>query len=397
LEEARVTTPTVDPLRADVPAATITAPRPAQAPAKPDAERDIRSAIEPMLAAIVRLAGASGGAVRIAARGHDAAEPVISVGATPAGGSLSSWCEACAESKRPDSECVMGKLCRCEARMLAASFGPLCKHLLAVPLRHRDCPVGTLTLWFAQPFTLAPELAPLLATVGDLVGTALDNERLARESLRVRVASERQMLANEVHDSLAQGITYMRMRMNLLRDAVRQGDELRAHKYACDVDETLEVSQQRLRELITYFRTPMEPGGLVHALDAVVARFLDRTGIELTFVNRVPDLHLPAEREIEVFRVVQEALANIARHSHAKHATLCVERANGNYVVAVEDDGVGIADDSSHRAGHYGIAIMNERARRLSGTIALTANAVRGTRLQLTFPANPQGEEASHE
>lgn len=389
-----MTTLAADPLPADEQASTTAASR--TLTAKPDAERDLRSVIEPMLAAIVRLADAAGGAVSIVAPGRDAIEPFVSVGDGPAGGSLSAWCESCSESRRADSECVLGELCRRDDRLIGAAFGPLCKHLLAIPLRHRDCAVGTLTLWFPRPYTLAPELAPLLAAVGDLVGTALDNERLARESLRIRLASERQMLANEVHDSLAQGITYVRMRMNLLRDALRQGDELRARKYASDVDETLEVSQQRLRELITYFRTPMDPGGLVHALDAVVARFLDRTGIDLTLVNRVPDLHLPAEREVEVLRVVQEALANIARHAHATHAALCLERVNGNYVVTIEDDGVGVAADGpGNRAGHYGIAIMNERARRLGGAIALTPNAMHGTRLQLTFPADPQGHEAS--
>lgn len=391
-----MTTPTVNPMRAEAPVDTIAVPCPAQAPPKPDAGHDLRSAIEPMLAAIVRLAGATGGTVSVVAQGRGTIEHMVSVGEAPAGGSLAALCESCAEAMRPDSECVLGDLCRRDDRVLAASFGPLCKHLLAVPLRHRDRTIGTLALWFGQPFALAPDLAPLLSAVGDLVGTALDNERLASESLRVRLASERQMLANEVHDSLAQGVTYMRMRMNLLRDAMRLGDELRAHKYACDVDEALEMSQQRLRELITYFRTPMEPGGLVHALDAVVARFLDRTGVDLTFINRVPDLHLPPEREIEVFRVVQEALANIARHAHARHAAVCVERANGNYVVAVEDDGVGLpSDGASDRAGHYGIAIMNERARRLGGTIALTPNEMRGTRLQLTFPAHVQGDEAT--
>ncbi|MFO1304778.1 MAG: histidine kinase [Burkholderiales bacterium] len=389
---------TADPLQARPAPAGITVPQPCEIASTPDAERDLRSAIEPMLAAIVGLAGATGGAVSVTAPGHDPVEPLVSVGETPAGGLLSAWCATCSESLRVDSACVRGDLCRRDDRVVGARYGPVCERLLAVPLRHRDRAVGTLTLWFAEAFTIAPGLAPLLPAVGDLVGTALDNERLARENLNVRLASERQMLANEVHDSLAQGITYMRMRMTLLRDAMGQGDELRAHKYACDIDETLQGSQQRLRELITHFRTPMEPGGLVHALDGMVARFLDRTGVDIAFVNRAPDLALPANREIEVFRVVQEALTNVARHASATHAALCVDRVGGNIVVAVEDDGVGLgAGDHVSPAGHYGIEIMNERARRLGGTITIAPNAMHGTRLQLTFPCDTQGKEATHE
>jgi two-component system nitrate/nitrite sensor histidine kinase NarX len=361
------------------------------------ADQDLRVAIEPVLEAIVRLAGAAGGAVNVT--GHDGMQhdPVVGVGIVPGMGALSSWCASCAESRRTDSECVRDDLCGHDERLRADVLGPVCKHVMAVPLRHQDQPVGTLTLWFAAPGAAPAPMTPLLRAVGDLVGTALDNARLARENMRIRLTSERQMLANEVHDSLAQGLAYMRMRMSLLRDAVRNGDELRAHKLVSDVDETLGNSQRRLRELITYFRTRMDPRGLVHALDEVAARFLDRTGIALTFVNRIPDLCLPAEREIEVFHVVQEALANIARHAHAYSATLLLERAGDAYVVVIEDDGVGlpessVGDDPDH-AGHYGIAIMNERARRLGGTIALTANADRGTRLELKFPATLPAEE----
>ncbi|MBK8687484.1 MAG: hypothetical protein IPN24_03205 [Betaproteobacteria bacterium] len=68
-------------------------------------------------------------------------------------------------------------------------------------------------------------------------------------------------MANEVHDSLAQGLTFMRMRMSLLRDAVRHKDDLRAFKYWADVDDALGNSHRRLRELITYFRSQMDPQG----------------------------------------------------------------------------------------------------------------------------------------
>jgi two-component system nitrate/nitrite sensor histidine kinase NarX len=199
------------------------------------------------------------------------------------------------------------------------------------------------------------------------------------------------MMANEVHDSLAQGLTYMRMRMSLLRDAIRQNDELRAHKFWSDVDDTLGSSQRRLRELITCFRTRMDPLGLLHALAGISAGFLDRTGIPLAFTNRLPDLHLAPEREIEVLHIVQEALANICRHANARNARLLLDRAGDNCQIVVEDDGVGVAayaeGGERGEAGHYGIAIMRERARRLGGDLVVGAAAGSGTRVELTFPA----------
>jgi two-component system nitrate/nitrite sensor histidine kinase NarX len=322
-------------------------------------------------------------------------EPVVAVG-VPDGTSragakaLAAWCDACPESRAADSECVQDALCGHDERFAVDVLGPLCKHVIAVPLRHKHQPVGIVNLLFASEYQLPPAMAPLLQAIGDLVGMTLDNARLARENLRIRLGNERQMLANEVHDALAQALTYMRMRMSLMRDAIRRGDDAKAHKYWSDVDETLENSQRRLRELITYFRSRMDPLGLLHALTETSERFLDRTGIALEFDNGVPDLCVAPEREIEIFHIVQEALANICRHAHAKHARLALARDGDGYVITIEDDGVGLGayppPADQDEPGHYGIAIMQERARHLGGSLSATS-AGQGTRIELHFPA----------
>ena len=230
-----------------------------------------------------------------------------------------------------------------------------------------------------RPAIAAPEHAPL-----------------EREALRTALANERQMMANEVHDSLAQGLTYMRMRMSLLRDAIRDGDDARAFKYWSDVDSSLTNAHRRLRELITYFRSRMDPQGLLHALQEMTETFLDRTGVALEFANRAPDLDLPVGREVQVFHIVQEALANVCKHANARRARLTLEGTGAGYEIVVEDDGVGMAADPNGErgeAGHYGIAIMRERASRLGGELTLDSAPGAGTRVRLYFPAmEPQTE-----
>jgi two-component system nitrate/nitrite sensor histidine kinase NarX len=355
---------------------------------------ELEALLEPMLGTIVRMAGADAGTVRVIGENGACYEPAVAVGVpgvTDRAGAraIAAWCSACAESHDPDSACVRSDLCGHDERFQSGDFGPVCRHVVAVPLRHRDRPVGALNLMFRSERPLPEEMAPLLKATGDLLGMTLDNARLARENLRMSLSNERQMMANEVHDSLSQGLTYMRMRMSLLRDAIRHDDELRARKFWTDVDEALGNAQRRLRELITYFRTRMDPHGLLHALTETSAHFHDRHGIELVFENRVPDLCLPPEREIEVFHIVQEALSNICRHACANHAKIVVAREGCDYVVTIEDDGVGVTaypagnqDDS----GHYGIVIMQERAHRLGGSLVLGGGS-RGTRLELRFPA----------
>ncbi len=363
---------------------------------------ELEAALSPMLEAVVGMAGAAAGAVRVVAADGVHLEPGIAFG-LPAGmartgaGAIAFWCGRCDEARNPDSDCVKSHLCGAEDRFSIDLSGPACRHVVAVPLRFRGAAVGTLDLMFEQECELPPETMPLLRATGELIGVALENARLTRENLRASLMHERQMMANEVHDSLAQGLTYMRMRMSLLRDAIKQGDELRAFKYWSDVDGSLTDAHHRLRELITYFRSRMDPQGLQHALAETAATYFDRTGVALAFDNAVPELKLPVGREVEVFHIVQEALANVSRHANARHARLALDRAEGGYEIVVEDDGIGMpAESANSESGHYGIAIMRERARRMGGELSIEPGAPAGTRVRLRFPAvQPQREGRS--
>ncbi len=354
---------------------------------------DLREVLGPMLDALLQLAGAIAGTVRVWRTDDAGLEPVLTIG-QPAGpgprgeGTLAAWCNACAEAGRPESECVRQQLCGREDRFPVDRLGPVCRHVVAVPLHHKGRRVGTLDLLFAESSTLPAAMPGMLQAVGDMIGMTLENARLSREAMRVTLMNERQMMANEVHDSLAQGLTYMRMRMSLLSDAIRQRDELRAFKYWSDVDDSLSHAHARLRELITCFRSRMDPQGLVHALTDTAEHFFDRTGVALDFTNRVSDFSLPPEREVEVYHIVQEALANISRHARAHHAWMSLERTAAGYEIAIEDDGVGLAPaaGAGGEPGHYGIAIMRERAARLGGEVIMEPVAGAGTRVRVRFP-----------
>jgi len=349
-----------------------------------------------MLAAIVRLTGASAAVLRVAASDPETLELAAAVGLPgaapePAAGAIARLCESCPEAGRADSDCVRDGLCGRDDRFPAELSGRTCKHMVAVPLRAGGRSIGALNLRFAAPVDPPSATQPVLEAAADLVAMAIERDRLARETLLTSLTSERQMMANEVHDSLAQGLTYMRMRMSLLRHALGAGDSERALKYWSDVDSSLTNAHRRLRDLITYFRSRMDPQGLLHALQETSETFLDRTGVALEFANHVPDLDLPVGREVQVFHIVQEALANVCKHANARQARLTLDRKDAGYEIVVEDDGAGMPSDvaAGERgdAGHYGIAIMRERARRLGGELTLESAPGAGTRVRLYFPA----------
>jgi two-component system nitrate/nitrite sensor histidine kinase NarX len=228
---------------------------------------------------------------------------------------------------------------------------------------------------------------------------ALENARLKRENLRITLMNERQMMAAEVHDSLAQSLAYMKMRLALLQDALAEGENERAGKYTGDVRQALDEAYTQLRALLAQFRNRMDPMGLLHALQGFADGFEGRTGIALDYQNRVADLRLSVDQEAQVFYIVQEALANVVRHSGATRARLVIEGDGDYYVATVEDNGKGgqgffaIAnrtggfDEHPQLRDHFGLSIMRERARKIGGRVEVANLPQGGFRVRLMFPA----------
>ncbi len=355
---------------------------------------DLRELLNRFLDPVVRLAGAQAGAVRVLSDADERLRIVSDVGlpghVCGAEESVDRHCGHCGEAADARRVVWASDLSRCSAQSHDAWFGR--RHMLVVPLQHRGRVLGVYNLFFddsavAEP---APQVAVLLKSVGELLGLALHNARLEAENLRATVMHERQAMAAEVHDSLAQTLTYVKMRLPLLKDAVVARDEARALQYADDVRDAVGEAHAHLREIVTHYRTRIDPRGLAPALDALAARFPARSGIALTFANRAPGLRLAAQHESEVFHIAQEALANVERHSGARQAWLSVEPTAAGIELLVEDDGRGpeAPDDG---AGHYGIGIMSERARRLGGELSVAPRPGGGTRVRLAFPAGTAG------
>ena len=245
--------------------------------------------------------------------------------------------------------------------------------------------LGTLTLFFNAPQALDEEISKIVLAFADLLSTLIEHNKSNREAKRTELIAERQSIANEIHDSLAQSLVYTRMRTSLLLESIRTHNELMVTKYAHDIDEALESSQKTVRELITDFRCSMDPSGLLHSLKTLTEQFRHRNDIVLEYINRVAHLELPIEYEIQVSHIVQEALANIATHSGATHARLIVDHIGNNYVFTIDDNGSG-GFTFTPVEGHYGMMIMRERAQRIGGEIKVESSKGIGTRVQLFFP-----------
>ncbi len=266
-------------------------------------------------------------------------------------------------------------------------FGLGCKRVVAVPLEYRGSRIGVFNLFFDSKREIADDANGILRTFAVLIGISLENARLARENRRMSLMAERQAIANEIHDSLAQTLAFSRMRMAVLQEAVRKQDCDLAQNCINDVKEALDDGKKSVRELITHFRCQMDPLGLRHALQELAGEFASRSGIEMEYTNPVTDFSMPLEHELQVFHIVREVLANIAAHSGASQASLNVLRIDGRYVFAIEDNGAGMTGTVLPE-GHYGLTIMRERARRIGAEIEVESARGNGTRVRLSLAAS---------
>jgi two-component system nitrate/nitrite sensor histidine kinase NarX len=345
------------------------------------------------MGAIVALTGAKGGAIRLVLRNDGRMHLICSSGLPEEllddEQDVETGCGSCGEALRHDALQVKTLPAACVKRMGPALTAADVGVMLAVPLHCRGLPIGVFNLFFDQNTPLPADMSAILTPVTELLDLVLESAEHEHDRLQASLVAERQALANEVHDALAQNLSFMRMRMSLLQDAIRERDADRAQKYFSDVNETLGETHAGLRSLITHFRQSMDPLGFVHALENTARTFQNRTGIALHVQNRMPNLHLPAEHESQVLHIIQEALANVVKHAEARNASVTIERRNDCCRISVADDGRGSSARgrrAAHEDGHYGLAIMRERAERIGARLAIHSAAGRGTRVRLDIP-----------
>jgi two-component system nitrate/nitrite sensor histidine kinase NarX len=270
------------------------------------------------------------------------------------------------------------------------------RRIVAVPLLDGEQQLGVMAVQLASAQTMNPWQIELAQTVGRHLGAALAAEQARDEHRRLALFEERSAIARELHDSLAQSLSYTKIQIARLGQLLR---ERGAPDGAANVDAARDVVQElrdgvsaayrQLRELLTTFRLQLAGKGLGPALVEALADFRERTGIDAELHNELIGLELGANQQIHVLQIVREALANVEHHSQARHAWVRLTRhdtADGarQIEVSIEDDGIGIARLESPRQ-HFGLAIMRDRAQMVGGSLEIGRRAAGGTAVRLRF------------
>lgn len=252
----------------------------------------------------------------------------------------------------------------------------------------RDEVLGSYSLHFRQQRRLQASDSQLLETLGQHLGVALDNRRLSAQARQLAVVQERGLVAQGLHDSLAQGLNFLNLQLQMLDAAIKRGDEEEISEIMPLLRTGVDESYQDVRELLTNFRSKLSQGDLQAAIEDTVARFRRQTSIdtELEFTQG-EGAPLQPEQQLQVLFILQEALSNVRKHSEASHVRISV--ANGrDFTLLISDDGQGYdpADIAERGESHVGLHIMRERAARMRAVIKLDSQPGAGTRVALTLP-----------
>lgn len=361
---------------------------------------DLELLLERFLVSIAALAGAQAGAVRVLTDDGMHMRLVAQQGLPPhvlaAERLVDRGCGMCGVAVGADVLGWVDDLHSCGQQGGGHYFGGQCKGVLAISLMHADQVLGIYNLFFESRVEIPAATQTILRLIGQLLGLSLHHARIERERLRVTVLKERQEMVNEVHDSIAQTVAYARMRLPLLNDAMLAHDDPKAIQYFSDVKQAVGEVHHNLREVMTYFRTRMDPLGLLHALQGIADGYFARTGIALEIRNTVRQLNLSDAQEVQVFYIVQESLANIAKHSMARHAAVAISKTPEGLEFVIEDDGLGMSAPGVSTivtsakglaaSNHFGLEIMQSRAARLGASLEVGDNAGGGTRVRLLLP-----------
>lgn len=301
---------------------------------------------------------------------------------------------ACGKALSPGDVLCDNPAMHCVRHLKRVMFNADDVEMVSVPLDYHGEMLGMYHVYVRRPgISDREDIIELLQTIGNHLGMAVAKQRSDHEARRLSIMEERTTLAHELHDSLAQTLASLRFQVRLLEDLLKQHTDVEdVRKDAQRIRAGLDEAHTELRELLNSFRAPIDQRGLVAALEKLVDRFGRETGIHVLFQNECREPSLSSAEEMQILRVAQECLANIRKHARAHTVRVMLScRSGGNYALLIEDDGVGFEETAKRgRPGeHIGLSIMEERARRLGGSLRIESEVGEGTRVELTYQHQP--------
>jgi two-component system NarL family sensor kinase len=257
----------------------------------------------------------------------------------------------------------------------------------SIPLYAHGKKMGVMNVASPDWRQLSPDDLRILYTVGDMVGIAIERARLFSHSADIGAAQERNRIAREIHDTLAQGLTAITLQLETADALLESQPQVQRAHHA--VQQALDLARANLdearRSVMDLRAAPLEDRTLIDALTAMLDLCRERDGINVSLEVSGDSRTLPARIEMALYRMAQEALTNVARHAKAKNVSVDLTYMPDEIRLTIQDNGIGFDPDQIPK-GRYGLIGLNERAHLLNGALEICSAPGEGTNISVTLP-----------
>ena len=262
----------------------------------------------------------------------------------------------------------------------------------AWPLMHQGKVLGAFAVAARSPDALkrSSELR-LLEGISVQLAVAIENAQLYRQVQDAAIVEERERIAREMHDGLAQVLGYMNTQVLALRRLLQSDATEKAMLLLTEMQEAVQQVYADVREGILGLRSsPGNSAGLPMALEEYLERYRSMAGFEvrLEVSEAARNLSLPHACQVQLIRVIQEALSNTRKHAQASSATVSLSRSDGRLCLVVSDDGIGFDPSMRPNTGwpRFGLQTMRERVEAIGGTFEMKSAPGEGTTVIASYP-----------
>lgn len=251
-------------------------------------------------------------------------------------------------------------------------------------------------------YELDSENNELIVALTNLIGTALSLRKHKQQEHQLILFEERSTIARELHDSLAQSLSYLKIQVSVLerhlKDGCNEHVEATVRQHIDQIKTGLSSAYQQLRDLLITFRLTIDNDNFDEALHEAANEFALKGKFDISVSNRIMTLNLSATEQIDLIQIAREALSNISRHAQADHVEIKLgyDDEDKYIVMSIADNGVGMSG-TVDQTQHHGLMIMKERTHNLGGELIVSNNQPQGTIITAKFEPNFFDEDTIEE
>jgi nitrate/nitrite-specific signal transduction histidine kinase len=270
------------------------------------------------------------------------------------------------------------------------------RSLVAVPLIHESKNIGVILVTGLAPGRFNDDDLRLLNSMGCQITIAVENARLHEQVKLIGTIEERERIAREMHDGIAQVLSYVGTKSQAARELISTGQAENAKSQLLQLEDVAQDLYGDVREAILGLRsTILIEKDMISNLREYISHFSQMSNVKTDLeIKDNSVLSLPSSSQTQIIHIIQEALSNIRKHAKANHAHVQITTGDNQIEIIVSDNGKGFDPSRIENDGwpHFGLQTMRERASSIGGALDISSTCGEGTRVALTVPLK-QGAE----